>query len=245
MAVVRTALVRCLQGEPAVLSFKDALNELAVQLNVDPLATIRVENEDVLEDLAAIDLPRVDLESLKDDSLYYYFERVSQVGIVETALQAAKKLIELDPSVEDNREMIMRAYVTLISSEPDPQQAVKFGDAANEFCQLHRIANASVLLGMIPRYFEYQDLAKLSTTVQEIQKRYGQSEEVMRHLANMLVQMGLINPDGSPRQMRSVPAKILLPGLFGGQSSSAASAAPAASGGKQETESKLWLPGMD
>jgi hypothetical protein len=245
LATARTALVRSLQGDPLVLSFQDELNDLAVRLNVERLEAIRVDDDEMLETLAAIDLPRVDIESLKDDSLYFYFERVSQVGLRETANEVAKKLIKMDPSVEDNRELIMRAYVTLVGSEPDPQQAIKIGEEANQFCEQHRIVNASILLSMIPRYLEYQDFAKLSATVQEIQQRYGQSEEVMRHLANMLVQMGLINPDGSPRQSRSAPAPKSAAGLFGGDSASAAPAASPAAAGQQETESKLWLPGMD
>lgn len=244
----RTAIVRIVQGNMNMSSHQDIMDNFCQSVGAPSLPTLTPKNDDELELLPAFDLQFVDITSLDNEALFYYFERTSQVGLAQAASRAARKIVSLDASDEETQEMIMRAYVMLISTVPDHAEASEISQQAREWCNAHQIADASVLLTTLPRYLYAQDMQGFTTTIQDIQTRYGNNPEVMTHLTRMLIDFGILNPDGSPRRMPTTAPPADSGKLWTGDSAPAPSAigpgAPA-DPAPQEGGSKLWLPGMD
>lgn len=243
----RTALMRVVQGDMAMLHFHDAVSQFSESVGVKALPGLSPKNDDELEMLPAFDLPRVSVEQLDNDSLFYYFERSSQVGLTDSAIDAAKKIVALENGDDETSEMIMRAYVMLISNTLDHDEALQYSKDAKAWCGKNNFPDASVLLTTLPRYLMAQDPQGFSTSIQEIQTKYGNNPEVMTHLTRMLIDFGILNPDGSPRRSAAPPPKAQS-GLWTGDGPAAAptiGAGPGAEPAPSEGGSKLWLPGMD
>lgn len=243
----RTALVRVVQGNMHMAAFNETTEAFSEKVGVPPLSTLNPKNDDELELLPAFDLQFVDIGNLDNDALFYYFERSSQVGLSRAAGRAARKIVTLKATDEDTQEMIMRAYVMLISSVPDHVEAAEISQEAREWCNAHQVADASILLTTLPRYLYAQDMQGFTSAIQDIQTRYGNNPEVMTHLTRMLIDFGILNPDGSPRRMPTTAPPADSAQLWTGDAATAPSIGSSgpAEPASPEGGSKLWLPGMD
>jgi hypothetical protein len=103
---------------------------------------------------------------------------------------------------------------------------------------------AELLLMELPQRAKAGDTEGFQNVIRTLTTQYRNRQDVMAALQQLLVSMGLINPDGSPRMdmprggSAAPAAAPQSSGIWTPGSSSAASE-PAASG------SKLWVPGMD
>jgi tetratricopeptide (TPR) repeat protein len=246
---VRTAISRVVRGSMQLAEMKPVLESFDASLGVEPVGFVDATTDEQLESLQAFDLARVDIENLSEEGLFYFFERASQVSLVISAAKSARRIIKLDSTDEDTMEMVLRAYVMLVSSEADPQVAIATAEDAKAWCKKHQVSDASVLLSLVPRYLQMRDSDGFSRLLQEIQSRHGQNPEVMTHLTRMLIDLGFLNPDGTPRQMgrQAPPEPAEAGGLWTGGAQGPAAPGPvvdAPSAAPSEGGSKLWLPGM-
>ena len=111
------------------------------------------------------------------------------------------------------------------------------------------MSTANLLLSEVTLRLQAGDSVGFQNVIQTISTQYGNQPEVMAQLQQMLIQYGLISPDGTPRQGPPGPGGPgASPAGGGGElwtpDSGSPAASPAAEGGGSGG-SKLWVPGMD
>lgn len=236
----RTAIVRVLQGYDGLqIEASDLIDEVASRLGVPELPVIAPQDDEDLERLSAFDLASVDPSQLDLDALFYLFQRATQVSSTRASRRAAERLIAIDATDENSKAMVSRAYQSLIQTSPAPEAALEVAAKAKTWAESAGVSDAPFLLSELHRHLEMGNVAAFENTIQTIYAKHQNDTNVMMYLQQILVELGLLNPDGSPRSGAAVG------GARGGRQSapqeSPLSIQPSSGG----TGGKLWLPGMD
>ena len=109
-----------------------------------------------------------------------------------------------------------------------------------------RVANWDLL--ELSLRFERMESAEITRLMSHIESQHGREPGVIEALTQMLVQMGVLRPDGTPAMPQGPPPaaapSIVVPG---GQPEEPGKIwTPDGSSGSSEGEKpKLWTPGMD
>lgn len=239
---LRTALLRSLQGVAELkLMIGGALKSLEQQLQVPPLIAPSPRTEEDVENLSAFDLIEVDPSHLNFEDLYYLFQRAMQSGCLRTVEQCTALLVEKPVTDEESKEMIFNAFTALMSVSRHPQSALDVGQRARQWCQQHNVNDSRIMLNEIIKHLELGDPAGFEKSIQGIVAKHGKDQRVMAQLQQLLVQVGVLNPDGSPRRTQA-PAPAKSSGLWTGGPEPVET--PAANSDAGQGGSKLWLPGM-
>ena len=250
----RTAVARIIEQYDAVSSKGvDIIQDVYKLAKLEPLPTIKPSNEEI-ETIANEDLNRIDPADLSPESLIYLLQRSQQVAATPAIRTFANRLIETDLT-EEQKPAKMLAYMTLMNAADGTKSAIATLEKAKEFAKSNNISTANLLLSEVSLRLQTGDGEGFQKAIQTLSTRHGNEPEVMAQLQQMLIQFGLINPDGSPRQAPTAPVGA------GGPAIAGAPAAAAPSGGGSELWTpdspgpqkpaggegggKLWVPGMD
>ncbi len=239
----RTALMRIVEQYDSIASKSDTVIAKVFEqagLTPEPMIT---PTDDEIENIANEDLNRVDPSGLNGESLIYLLQRSQQISATPATRRLAARLIDVELTDEQKPAKLL-AYMSMVNAAETSSEAIECLEKAKSFAESNGIPIANLLLSEIGLRLSAGDGPGFQKTLQTLTSRYGNEPEVMARLQQMLMQYGLINPDGSPRGGRA-PQQAAAPagggGLWtpdGGGSADSPSAAPA--GG-----SKLWVPGMD
>ncbi|MFG0288204.1 MAG: tetratricopeptide repeat protein [Rhodopirellula sp. JB044] len=245
----RAALLRYLEGEDSLIARDETMLQRLCEIGNRPAPeAIRPTGDDV-ENIPAYDLNRVDPAGLDTENLVYLIQRAQQISATRLGRVASRQLLEMDlPSEGELAGAKLLGYSFLMQNATRSEDALENLEAAKKYAEAHNFSTASLLLAELPLRLRRGEAEKFQDCVQTIAKNHGNDPEVMGRLQQLLVQFGLIRPDGSPVQAPrgAAPAQAESSGLWtpdGGGSAPAAAAPPAASGGG--SSSKLWVPGMD
>ncbi len=243
----RTALVRILQQYDAIASRgDDILAELHRLSGIAPQEKLQLTEHDV-ETVDNEDLNRIDPEGLNAESLIYLLQRAQQVSATPAIRHLATRLLDTELSAEQ-RPAKMLAYMSLANVATEAELALGYLEKAKVFADENNFSNANLLLSEIGLRLSIGDGEGFQRAFQQITSRHSSDPETMARLQQLLMQFGLIRPDGSPRTGPAGPAA-----MAGGGAK-----APAASSGLWTPDSpnpppaqgngggsKLWVPGMD
>lgn len=240
----RTAIVRVLQGYDGLqIEAADLIAEIGAKLGVPELPTLVPQDDDELERLTAFDLASVDPSQLDLDALFYLFQRATQVSSTLASRRAAERLIETETTDEESKAMVSRAYQSLIQTSSSPEAALEVAEKAKAWAESANVSDAPFLLSELHRHLEMGNVRGFENTIQTIYTKHQNDTNVMMYLQQILIELGLLNPDGSPRQG---PGRGPAGGAIRGGRPSAAQESPLAiEPSSGSTGSKLWLPGMD
>ena len=218
------------------------LQELAKIESTPPMKL----TDDDLQNITPEELGNLDLSELSAPGLLYVMQRAQQVSSTNCMRDAAKALLEADLA-DDQKVLKVYAYTHLVESSNSIEERLELLDAAMKYSEEHNIPAPGLLLNELPLRLQAGDTEGFQRTLQTISTKHGNDPNVMGQLQQLLMSLGLIRPDGSPRQGPS-------PGVAGPE------AAPAAGGSElwtpdgggsspppdsSEGGSKLWVPGMD
>lgn len=244
----RAALIRYIEGEDSIVARDENLIARLCEIGNRPAPESIMATGDDVEDIAAYDLNRIDPTGVDAENLIYLIQRAQQVSATEIGRRASRRLLELDLSQQGEiAGAKLVAYSYLMQAATSVGEAIENLEAAKAYAKTQSISTASLLLAEVPLRLRSGDSEKFQECVQTIAREHGQDPEVMGRLQQLLMQFGLIRPDGSPAQApRSAAPKSGGSGLWTPGSGNAAAAAP--SGGQPKpaaSPSKLWVPGMD
>jgi tetratricopeptide (TPR) repeat protein len=237
----RNALMRIIEQYDAIASKGEAIIDEVYKLaKLTSPPTLSPTSAEA-EELANEDLSRVDPAELDVESLIYLLQRSQQVSATAAMRRIAKRLITLDLT-GDQKSAKLLAYMTLMRSAEKNEEAIAYVEQAKAYAEANSLPTANLLLSEITLRLQAGDAAGFQSTIQSLTSKYGNHPEVMARLQQMLVQYGLLSPDGSPRRG---------PGAGGGQPQASSgglwtpeSGSPTAAAGKGGG-GKLWVPGMD
>ncbi len=170
-------------------------NQLRAKLGLPELGPIDPA-EMPLQQLPAVRLDRVAVEKLDDNLLMAGFGRAAALQVTGAMRIFGKEIIRR-PSLEDSPH---RPGLFLLLS-----RAAENGTQALEYLEQGRKATEATgqpcgpwdLQELLQR-FQLRDGEGAGQLIQHIQTAHGNDQEVMRGLMGLLMEMGVIRPDGTP-----------------------------------------------
>ena len=211
-------------------------NELRSQLGLPTLGPVQPEPGRVMS-TPLVRLVRVEAEKLSDADLVMAMQRALLYHIWDAARKFARVVVDR-PSLAQRPER-MEAYRTLAQTATSLEEGLASIDRGRrEALANGQSCAAWDLLELSYRFRNGGDLEPAMQLIEHIETRHFNEQGVAQTLTQILIQVGLLNPDGTPAVPpdRHAPAKAAPPAAEaqklwtpGGESSG--------SGGK------LWTPG--
>jgi hypothetical protein len=213
-------------------------NELRRSLGLPPQEALDPAGVD-MESVPLLRLDRYDYSKLTDEQLLSVARRAGAVSHVEALRRAA--LIALERPGMKGKFDTCDAYDILSQLESDLDKALEYTRQAQESAKELSRSPARYLLSEFDLRLARRESGELSRIINQLQSKHIREPGIAEAIYMKLVNLGMINPDGSPRGGAApVPAAPAASGVWSPESvSAAASAEPG------EQKSKLWLPGMD
>jgi len=239
----RSAVIRVLENTEQLTHDAALLESVRQQAGIEPLPPISVQTSDDLEEVENADLVRVECSSLDADGLSYLLQRAQLLQASAVLRRAAQEILSRDES-QIEPELKAGAHLALIELTESADDALRMVAEAKAFFEKSQLDMAELLLMELPQRAKAGDTEGFQNAIRTLTTQYRNREDVMAALQQLLVSMGLINPDGSPRMDMprggsAAPAAAPQSGGIWTPGSSPAASEPAGSG------SKLWVPGMD
>ena len=198
-------------------------NDLRVQLGLPVLGPIAPLPGEV-RTLPLVRLARVQVEALSDDDLAFAFRRAAMFHAWDAVRKFARAII--DRTAFARRPERMDAYRALAQSATTLEEGIACIDegrrdalASGQSCAVWDLMELSFRFG-------HGDGEQAMRLMQHIESRHLGEQGVAQTLTQMLINFGLLNPDGTP---------VAMPGRR-----TAADVAPSAA-----EPSKLWTPGSE
>jgi hypothetical protein len=195
------------------------LNELRSQLGLPTLGPIDPSKHRVAS-LPLIRLARLTVEGLPDDELALAHHRATAFAIVSAVRKFALAIVSR-PSFRGKPELL-QAYSALARTSQDPTQALEYVEQGRQAAEAVKQSSASWDLLELSFRFGRHEGHEVARLIDHIQRQHSGEPGVAEALTRMLIDVGLLRPDGSP--------------AFGGGHPTPAAEAPAAEPGK------LWTP---
>lgn len=216
-------------------------NELRRQLGLPLSAPLDPNGIDMAE-VPLLRLGRFDLKPMNAEQLTSLLRRCGSVDYVSPLRRAAQEVLDrggLPGQIEK-----ADAYGVLAMSAGDLDQALEYVQLAQKSALEQGTSPARFLLEEFDIRLARREPNEVSRIMNILQTKYMREPGIAEALYMKMMQLGLINQDGTPRM--GGPSRAAAPveqapaagGLWTPDGPSAA--APAAQG-----QSKLWLPGMD
>jgi hypothetical protein len=211
------------------------LNELRTQLGLPALGPIDPGKQPV-EDLPITRLLRVGLEGLSDESLITAYYRAAAFNIRPAVRKFAAAIVERPSLAEANERM--HAFTMLARTEEDVSKALQHVDEARRAMDKKKVSHVTSDLLELSLHFAQRNGPDAMRLIEHLQKRHIEEPGVAEMLTRMLIDVGLLNSDGSPAIGPEAPDQPVMAaeapepgGLWTPESEQ-----PGSSGGK------LWTP---
>lgn len=212
-------------------------NELRRSLGLPPQEVLDPTGVD-MESVPLLRLGRYDVAKMTDDQLLMVVRRAGAVTHVEALRQAA--LAALDRPDLKGKFDKCDAYDILCQLENDLDQAIEYNRLAQESAKELGRSPARYLLSEFDLRLARRETDQLSRIINQLQSKHIREPGIAEAVYGKLVNLGVINPDGSPRGAAAPAPAAAASGLWTPEAVATAAGEPAG-----EQKSKLWLPGMD
>jgi hypothetical protein len=205
-----------------------------------------------IDQLPVIRYDRVTVEKLYDEALRHGFRKAMVYRYPAAMRRFAQAIIDRE-SMAGNDEQI-RAYTTLAQMETDPAKAAAIYDQGRSAADAAGRSHANFDLAELAMWFSRGDSQQIMRLMDHIQREHIEEPGVREAFMQMLVQFGVLNPDGSPGPVvtQARQAQAAAGGVTGGPHAAPAEQPSAAESGKLWTPdagetstsggSKLWTP---
>lgn len=214
-------------------------NELRTRLGLPIPEPITVAGEELLR-LPLMRLSRVVTDPLSDADLSKYFVR----AVSTSAIVAWRKAL-LAATARPNFKQALppaMAYAGLASLCEDTREALTYIERARQAAIADKESTAQWDLQEIQIRLRRGEAVEVSRLMEHVAKEHGEEPGVRQALMQIMVQLGMIRPDGTPTR-----AAQQTPGLVGAAASSPTETGkiwtPDSERTGGEKKSGLWLPG--
>jgi len=184
-------------------------------------------------DLPLVRLARLEVKKLSDDDLMFAFQRTQHYRHVAALRELGMEVVSrpsLDtPSGGKGQIDKSEVYGVLAQVEPDAGAALGYIEKARELAKRASKSCAPWDIAELTLRIARQDLHEAQHLIQHIQQSHLREPGVAQAFVHVLVEAGILNPDGTPAALPGEAAPgIVVPG------------APAPAGGN-----KIWTPGAE
>ena len=241
-------------------------NDLRAKLNVPTRPILSGKDLDVMK-LSMVQLTRIDPTELEDEQLYIAFQRAVMKNLSALIFSLGQEMLKRDklPKGLDKSQL----YEALINSSSDSDGALALVAEAKALSAANNESVARWLLAELSVRLPRMESEQCNRLVQTLQAQHMNEPGVADGLYRLLVNYGVISPDGTPAG-GGAPGRPGAggpgaggpgaggPGIGGPAAGgpAAGQAAPESGGlwtpdgppapaGEEPQKSKLWVPGMD
>ncbi len=219
----------------------DLFDELRQRLGL-PAATAIDPSGMAVDRIPLARLARLRLDRLSDDDLLVAHRRAA-FAMAKTAARKISHEIAGRASMNDklNKATIFEVLADL---EDDSRQALSYLDKARAANRAKGRSCASVDLAELSLRLERGDAQDFARVMEHVQREHVREPGVAQALLQILVDAGLVGPDGRPaaRPEESQAPALVVPG---GATAEPGKIWTPGSEGPQGKKSALWTPGMD
>jgi hypothetical protein len=218
-------------------------DELRTKLGLPLRQLIPSKNLDILT-LSMVKLMWIDAGELDDEQLYVAFQRAALKNQIRPIFRFGKEMMKRDqiPKELDKSEL----YETVIGASPTTEVALELVAEAKAMAVQENESPARWLLAELSVRLSRMESELCTRLVQTIQSHHMNEPGVADGLYRLLVNYGVISPDGTPAGGRPAPQQAAAPtpnapepgGLWTPDG-------PTTPAGNEPQKSKLWVPGMD
>ncbi|MGA2062790.1 MAG: hypothetical protein ABSG67_20145 [Thermoguttaceae bacterium] len=219
------AAIMILQFHSDNLRWSFDLNELRTALGLPTLEPIDSQPGKINQ-LPLVRLARVSAEKLPDEELVQAFQRAVGYNHRTAVVKFGKEIIDR-PAFAERKERAL-AYMTLARMEDDLDRALMYVDAGRKATDSTGKSHATWDLEELSLRFARQEIPEALQLIRHIENTHINEPNVSLILTQILVEAGLLRPDGTPNIPPGHP-----------EAEMAASAAAA------EEPGKLWTPGSE
>jgi hypothetical protein len=189
-------------------------------------------------------LARVMDEQLSDDALLTEYRRASAMNAVAAMRKLARAVIDR-PSLAGRTEYF-RAFANLARLAEDSDQALDYVDRGRKAAEAAGQSCAPWDIMELSYRIQRTEGAEVGRLLQHLQTRHAREPGVASAVHEILVQYGLVRPDGTPSAPAAAAPQqapdIVVPGSADAQPGELWTP----DGGKPSGDRpKLWVPGMD
>jgi len=186
-------------------------------------------------------LARLDVEKLDDESLLKAFRRAFAFGAATAVTRFAQALVDRPQAgTPDERDT---AYRLLMQQEKDSDRALALLDRGRKESVAAGRSCAGYDLMELPVRLSRREVHDLSRLVTHLQREHVREPGVGQALAQFLMEIGAMRPDGTPAVPAAAPqeqAGLIVPDAAGAEPGKIWTPDDEAGGGKG---GKLWTPG--
>ena len=218
-----------------------SLDDLREKLSLPRSEMLSLDGLD-LKQVSEVQLGRLPMDQLDDQDLLTVYTRSALYGAAR-ALKASAREVVGRPALSDKIDLA-GIFGTLADLEEATPEKLKYLDQAQEAAVAQGHSPAMWLLRALPIHLTSGDSATATDIINRIQQNHINEPGVADQFYGMLMQLGILRPDGTPA-MQAPPAAA---GGGGGQIwTPGAPNPPPANQPDQEEPDKpgLWVPGMD
>lgn len=219
------------------------LNRLRSRLGLPTLDVIDPTPVD-LRDLPLVRLSRLDTTKLTDEALRSLYNRALGFGARAATIKFALAMVER-PSFAGHEDLL-RAYMVLARTTPQPDKALEYVDRGRKAAEAAGRSSASWDLLELSFRFQRGEGQEAVRLIQHLERQHLREPGVGQALAELLMQVGVMRPDGSlavpAAQAAEESPGIVVPGAEAAQPGELWTPEGAAPQGEKP---KLWMPGME
>jgi len=219
------------------------LNRLRSRLGLPTLEPIDPD-EMSPDDLPLVRLSRVMVDKLSDDALLVNYRRALGYGAKAALRKLAQAVVER-PSLGDSKERLL-AFEMMVSMVDDSDRALGYVDEGRKLARQAGQSCAHWDLLELPLRMGRGEAQEASRLLDHLQSQHIHEPGVARELTELLIEIGVLNPDGTPAEppeaAAAEPPSLVVPGQSGakpGELWTPDSQKP--TGDKPQ----IWTPGMD
>ena len=218
-----------------------SLDDLREKLSLPRSEMLNLDGLD-LKQVSEVQLGRLPMDQLDDQDLLTVYTRSALYGAAR-ALKASAREVVGRPALSDKIDLA-GIFGTLADLEETTAEKLKYLEQAQEAAVAQGHSPAMWLLRALPIHLTSGDSATATDIINRIQQNHINEPGVADQFYGMLMQLGILRPDGTPA-MQSPPAAA---GGGGGQiwTPGDPNPPPANQPDQQEPDKPgLWVPGMD
>jgi len=170
-------------------------NELRSRLQLPVLEPIDLQERSAVE-VPIVRLARLEIEKLSDEQLLTAYYRAAAYAIRPVSRTFAKAIIDR-PSLADSDERL-HAFSTLARTEEDIDRALDYIDQGRRATEAKKESGATWDLMELSLQFARHDGKEAMRRIEHIPRDHLEEPGVGEALTRMLIDVGLIRPDGTP-----------------------------------------------
>jgi len=190
--------------------------------------------------LPLVRLWRLMVEKLSDKDLTTAFNRSQAYGVRKATRKFAQAIVERD-SMKDRPELL-HAYQSLAETAIDVKQSLEHIEQWRQAMQRAAKSCAMCDLMELSLHFGHGNGVEAMRVMEHIHKSHIREQGVAETLTQMLIEVGILRPDGTPRQVPGMQEAA----ISGGESAAAAESGKLWTPDSEQSGSgggKIWTPG--